>query len=55
MKRYFRIQVAVLCLIAIICGVNSSHVSAKMSNRTVHKKYMTSLLKLKKQLKKSGL
>lgn len=54
MKRYFRIQVAVLCLIAIICGVNSSHVSAKMSNRTVHKKYMTSLLKLKKQLKKSG-
>ena len=52
MKRYFRIQVAVLCLIAIICGVNSSHVSEKMSNRTVHKKYMTSLLKLKKQLKR---
>ena len=54
MKRYFRIQVAVLCLIAIISGVNSSHVSAKMSNRTVHKKYMTSLLKLKKQLTKNG-
>lgn len=54
MKRYFRIQVAVLCLIAIICGVNSSHVSAKMSNRTVHKKYMTTLLKLNKQLTKNG-
>ena len=54
MKRYFRIQVAVLCLIAIICGVNGSHVSAKMSNRTVHKKYMTTLLKLNKQLTKNG-
>lgn len=55
MKRYFRIQVAVLCLIAIICGVNSSHVSAKMSNRTVHKKYMTTLLKLNKQLTEKWL
>ena len=54
MKRYFGIQVALLCLIAIICGVNSSHVSAKMSNRTVHKKYMTTLLKLNKQLTKNG-
>lgn len=54
MKRYFRIQVAVLCLTAIICGVNGSHVSAKMSNRTVHKKYMTTLLKLNKQLTKNG-
>ena len=51
MKRYFRIQVAVLCLIAIICGVNSSHVSSKMINSTVHKKYMTYMLKFKNQLK----
>lgn len=54
MKRYFRIQAAVLCFIAIMFGVNVSHVSAKMSNRAVHKKYMTTLLKLNKQLTKNG-
>ena len=44
----------ILVLSVMMVAFPSTKVSAKISNRTVHKKYMTAMLKLNKQLKKRG-